>query len=481
MVAVLDQFEIEDSKSYQSGSYDQVIMGSMYSIKDVRGRKVVVAGQRGVVYGSIDNKVPPGTTTFDSSNSVSYRSQPFSEKSGNTRTAKLICEEERIYDSMPPHAWTCFKRNGANVFVCDDPTEAPGYPQAPLNGLGLEFPSVGYLMFDNYVTHGSYGREVLNAGVDRHWTKSFPYEPRYSTIQRQDSLKFLREDVYATWKLDFLNDNSILPPPPVLNSIAISPKRVRGVYLGIVGPEVIGQHFVYSSGAIPEGENWKHYWACDVFDTFQSGGEFPNGDLTSSMGTVDMAKVIYGFGDVNTLFKTSSYSGDILGTHNWPEFRRKFETNPAPPSVPPPSTYEYLTSSMWCVSPIIRGWKYGLYSGLPSYTSAHFRQGRYGQFRDMLEQRLFTKSFVAKKSPFAKLDKIIEDHTLSDGPVTVLFLDDQGNLTDPENTQSQNLSNEATSSLPYFDMQQKNRSRETTTTNLELINLGLNSINEVTI
>lgn len=479
MIAVLDQFEIENSKVYQSGSYDQVVMGDMYSIRSSGGRKFVVAGQRGVVYGSIDNDVKPGTTPYDSSKSVSYRSQPFSEKSGNTRTAKLTCKEERIYDSMPPHAWTCFKRNGAGVFICDDYTEAPGLPDYPANGLSLEFPSIGYLMFDNYVTHGSYGREVLNAGVDRHWTKSFPYEPRYSTVQRQDSLKFLREDVYATWKLDFLNDNSVFPPPPVLNSVAISPKRVRGVYLGIVGPEVIGQHFVYPPGEIPEGENWKHYWACDVFDTFQSG-EFPEGDLTSSMGTVDMAKVIYGFGDVNTLFKTSSYSGDILGTHNWPEFRRKFETNP-PPSVPPPSTYEYLTSSMWCVSPIIRGWKYGLYSGLPSYTSAHFRQGRYGQFRDMLEQRLFTKLFTAKRQPQSNSNNVIEDNTLNDGPVTVRFLDEQGNLTDPANTQSQNLSFEATSSLPYFDLQQKNRSLTFTATNLELVNLGISATGEIII
>lgn len=473
MVAVLDQFEIENSKTYQSGSYDQVVMGSMYSIRSLGGRKFVVAGQRGVVYGSVDNDVAPGTTPYESSNSVSYRSQPFSEKSGNTRAAKLTCREERIYDSMPPHAWSCFKRNGANVFICAVDSGAPGYP-GPLNG--LDYPSVGYIIFDNYVRYAPNSRKALNAGVDRHWTKSFPFEPKYSTISRQNSLKFLREDVYATYNLNF-ETNGMFPALP------ISPIRVKGAYLGVVGPETIGQHSAQASSEIPEGEIWKHHWACDVFDTFQSG-EFPKGDLTSSMGTEDMAKVIYGFGDVNTMFINGAYKlgdkKDVVGTHNWPEFRKKFVTNP-PPAAPPSVNYEYLTASMWCVSPVIRGWKYGLYSGLPAYTSAHFRQGRYGQFRDMLEQRLFTKLFIAKRSPRTNANNIIEDNTLNDGPVTVRFLDDQGNLTDPANTQSQNLSFEATSSLPYFDLQQKNRANTFTATNLELVNLGISATGEVTI
>lgn len=39
------------------------------------------------------------------------------------------------------------------------------------------------------------------------------------------------------------------------------------------------------------------------------------------------------------------------------------------------------------------GWKYGLYNGLPTNFSAVFRQNHYGQFRDMLEQRIYTKTY----------------------------------------------------------------------------------------
>lgn len=41
----------------------------------------------------------------------------------------------------------------------------------------------------------------------------------------------------------------------------------------------------------------------------------------------------------------------------------------------------------------IRGWKYGIANALPVFSNAVFRSGRYGQFRDMLEQRKYTKFY----------------------------------------------------------------------------------------
>ena len=74
-------------------------------------------------------------------------------------------------------------------------------------------------------------------------------------------------------------------------------------------------------------------------------------------------------------------------------------------------------------------------SALPSFSKAYFRQKSFGQLRDMLEQKLFTKFHNAKTGA-------------ADGVVTVQFLDSRGNKTNPENTWSQNLSVEATSSMP---------------------------------
>jgi hypothetical protein len=50
-----------------------------------------------------------------------------------------------------------------------------------------------------------------------------------------------------------------------------------------------------------------------------------------------------------------------------------------------------IKSAAYAYNVKIRGYKYGLRSALPENTSAVYRLGRYGQFRDMLEQRTYTK------------------------------------------------------------------------------------------
>ena len=45
------------------------------------------------------------------------------------------------------------------------------------------------------------------------------------------------------------------------------------------------------------------------------------------------------------------------------------------------------------VIPLIRGWKYGLINASKTKSSVVYRLGRFGQFRDMLEQRLYTKFY----------------------------------------------------------------------------------------
>lgn len=52
-----------------------------------------------------------------------------------------------------------------------------------------------------------------------------------------------------------------------------------------------------------------------------------------------------------------------------------------------------IINSYYATSVDIRGWKYGVVNGFPYYSSCVFRSGRYGQFRDMMEQRKTTKFF----------------------------------------------------------------------------------------
>jgi len=137
------------------------------------------------------------------------------------------------------------------------------------------------------------------------------------------------------------------------------------------------------------------------------------------------------------------------------------------------------------ISPIIRGWKYGLYNGFPVHSHATFRRNRYGQFRDMLEQRLFTKFIHVDTTNVknatrggdktrlsrisSRLHLLSTDTKLQDGPVTVKFVRQEARVDsnglgtiitsniDPRQTNSQNLSTEAVSATPFFDGLSKNR------------------------
>lgn len=96
----------------------------------------------------------------------------------------------------------------------------------------------------------------------------------------------------------------------------------------------------------------------------------------------------------------------------------------------------------------IRGWKYGMYNGFPTKATCVFRRDKFGQPRDMLEQRMYTKLYDARpEGTNAELP----------APVQVTFHDRAGDKTDPSYTLSSNLSFEATSSYPYSDGIARNR------------------------
>lgn len=509
MVAVLDQYEVEYKETYTSGTYDQVVMGKMFYPITTRGVTKYVYGNRGVVYGAInsDQTPNPGTGLFDFSNSLSYRLQPYREKAGNVKAAKHMCYEERIYDTLIPNPLVCFKLNGANVFAIKavNPYISPG--EDPIH-TGVETLTNAFIMFDNYVppenipTNGIYRGITgsINPGVDKHWTKSFPFEPRYSSIKRekQQSYNNIQTDLIAA----FFQDPSVNNISPGFEKVT---KKVtkNGLIVGTVGLSKVSKSNLYQRANIPSTGSaphagipdeigfFYHRWAVDVKlnnlidDGF--GNIFP---VTGSCGQEDLNKILFGFGDSTTVFydKTMNSSKDPLGyarrgTSNWPEFRK---TNPTEFPFGGASGYESNSGSFWSMGPIIRGWRYGLYNGLPDFSSAHYRQGKYGQFRDMLEQRLFTV-FVEDNSQNLSLTtqnkNLLTTKVSTDlgGPVVVKFLDSNENLTEPLNTQSQNLSIFATSSLPYFDLQQRNRPQDTPLTNLSLINFSLDNAGNITI
>lgn len=186
-----------------------------------------------------------------------------------------------------------------------------------------------------------------------------------------------------------------------------------------------------------------------------------------------------------------------MGGNNYPEFRKvAVDYRPDPTYKVSAASWDETevqdrTSDIYRgmsygVSPVIRGWKYGLYNGLPTNSKAVFRRDRFGQFRDMLEQRVYTKFINTGLSPTDRKATTVIDpyssntigyneetdsrwnvsgggNTTSPPAVSVRFVKEQyqanangiGDIYTisvlPKETVSQNLSTEVTSSVPYFD------------------------------
>jgi hypothetical protein len=95
------------------------------------------------------------------------------------------------------------------------------------------------------------------------------------------------------------------------------------------------------------------------------------------------------------------------------------------------------------------------YSKLSQKASAKFRFDRFGQFSDMLEQMLDSKStqtnYVSRNFPTADFITKFGTTQIS-SPVYVNFVSQSSDVsTNPIDTRSGNLSFECTSSIPYFE------------------------------
>jgi hypothetical protein len=333
--------------------------------------------------------------------SLSLKLIPGWEIAGSIRNAQCVSQTERMYDSMLPAFDGIARADGAQLVTYVDADYVTG----------------SWAFFESNVGIATTG-DVPSQATNKNWMWAFPYEPRYSAVSRQ-------VDIAGSFTTKGNYDGSTIVPT--------DRKPTRQLTVAVGFPE------------LPP--------ALDVFRYRIVVDYFVSGAIQNVVGAPggDIIKALYGFGDAN--LRGMFDNGAVVGPTHFPTMRQTPVTNSVNRSV-----IEYSTS------PIIRGWKHGLVNGFPTYSRAVFRRSRYGQFRDMLEQRLDTKFFVdvpSKGTP-----------TITSAPVRVRFVDQSGRITKPENTWSQNLSFEATSSLPFFDGMQRNRPKP----NLGTLNMANISI-----
>ena len=116
-------------------------------------------------------------------------------------------------------------------------------------------------------------------------------------------------------------------------------------------------------------------------------------------------------------------------------------------SCPSGSVGYYFASEYYTAPKMPEGFKYGLYHANFRNAYCCFRSDKYGQFRDMLEQRPDTRFLKSKLGRMTRLS----------APVVSNFVSADGSPVTPSKTSCSNLNNYTTSSLPYFDGVARNR------------------------
>jgi len=401
---VVDQFDVLYA-NLQSGSYvDNYITGSMLIVTPSLGGAgfTYVQGNRGLTFSKlgVDQFTLPSSKLF----TTSYDLQPWRERAGTVKNIKIFSDSERFYDSLLPNINEYIKTLGGNIYYnrpVDTAMIVIGRP-----------PSID-----------------VKPGQMVGFNQYFPFESLFSSVNRVkkiDSFIASYEDLSAGG--DFSSITQIEPLSS--NKMIIAEWNGLGAVFGTT------------------------YW-------------IGSSDIITHLDKSDVSKILFGFGDRSTTYvDPSQVGGGSTGSLGLPAKRYNLAFGP----------YYYFSAG-----PIIRGWKYGLVDGSPHYTSCVFRRNRFGQFRDMLEQRSYPVSYLDyENSPtryFGEFETTPVPNPAADKktnetieyPVTVTFVKQQTVTigTSPDEvelliyseqnsrnqTWSSNLDTHATSSLPYFDLE----------------------------
>lgn len=420
---ILDDFNVEYTSTHAGSFLSDYLTGSLVGIDS---SNVITTGNRKLVADKTDKNTYYQNVEIFNKNlgteneviSYSDYNTVKKEKFSFQRFIQLASSHERFYDSMVPSLDGIFKADSAFVYGVQ-------YLYLPCS-----FPSprglpVVYINFDintNDASAQNYDYQDSMYSSNIHWTKSYPFEAKYSTVSRQiEHTTYSRKTIaYGCGYLQVYNNAGNIDEYRAARSLV--------------------NHTLTSRWA---GETSNFY------------------NITNGVRPDTIVKLVYGFGDSNTYPQrlqesqiASNCSDNVVPSTT----NRIFGCT----NAPQPRTILHYSGSTTTTCPrtpanrgaVIRGWKYGLINGFAQFSKCIFRHDKFGQFRDMLEQRVDTK-FYESTGP-------------TPGAVNVRFVNYKGEQTRPEFTYSSNLHFECSSSLPYFDGDVKNRENPINVSSLEL-------------
>jgi hypothetical protein len=324
---------------------------------------------------------------------------------GLARSVSHVSENERFYDTLMPRIDKITVINGGRVYNINN---ALSSNRSNVIFFGLDYPfSANYEYFPDLIDI-LFLTNYADFAVDRKWDRAFPYEAKYSTVPRDIDVISYTEATHRAGTR--------------------TPSTASG-YDGDYGAPLTSQVF----------EKFLYARILNSGEALSTNNFYPqiflsDPDGTNAVGVFPSSR--------NTLLHTYGIGTLRSGTMN---------------EVVGYATRSFVAYDEKMRGAIFRGFKYGIYNALPEFTKSMFRQTKFGNFRDMLEQRIDTK--------FYDTLGLASDGTKNGGragvttsPVQIKFVQPRSvAITQPYKTFSSNMSFEATSSVPYFDGLVRNR------------------------
>ena len=337
-------YDVENRFSYYKSYSDNILVGPSFPVAGSTTWDRTVSGS--VVSGSEEYKTAATLTDF-----IYKKLQPY-YKSGEVRYLRLPSSRQVIKDSIVPDILSIYQTGfyGTGSLV------------QWMNGAALSAPpDLSILLLfseDGLPLTGSDTQRVNNI----EWPYSFPYEKKYYAIGPEDNSVIVKSNV----KYYFAAQGNLGPYDPIFQLLT-APLSINKSTISFGTTKILP----HESKSINIFIDYLGYY---------------NPSLTPS--PVDpAAQWSTTGGSIGTYYNVSLRNFFFFGNNPSPLHRSYHERQGN--LIRNQGAYS-ITGSVGCT---IEGWKYGLYNGIPTKFSCVFRQNRFGQFRDMLEQRIYTKTY----------------------------------------------------------------------------------------
>ena len=421
---VLDRFESEPQMMYSCSMREEHVTGTMLtrnadgSLSVTPVNDLSIGGVR-----AVSARVSDGT--------VKQRWSFF-------RNNRLFDSDEQYYDSMQPNPLALLTKP-TNVKPIQ--IELAGIPNFKVRKLLIMYPGENVNAYWG-TAPGSRGA-YMNSAANKKFIGSFPFEAQYSGIER---LKRINSKIFNK-QLEVIDVNTGTSQLQIFGSNASTFDSIESfihVQGDAGGSSQKNSMIAASYGSFKQksfiSDDTSGVYAPPV-DIYWLLSYFSNINYDTNISSKTSQPLIRDpqikdDNDVNYLFSRfmGCFGSGPLGIFRYSAYSLGLNTDTV------------VANSLQTVRSFgleYRGVKHGLINPTPLFSSAVFNGTQFGQFRDMMEQRQYTRFSLT-------------DNTLTDAAVSVQFINRSAtpgalNITSGSATNSSNISQFATSEHPYDD------------------------------